>query len=61
MPVNMHHFHIHNYGQHTEITFHLRLSGAITLEEAHKIATDMENSIRDELSIEATIHMEPIV
>lgn len=61
MPVNIHHFHIHNYGQHTEITFHLRVSGAITLEQAHQIATEMENEIRKELNIEATIHMEPIV
>jgi len=61
IPVNMHHFHIHNYGQHTEITFHIRLSGTLTLEESHHIASEMESAIREELNMEATIHMEPIV
>ena len=55
-----HHFHIHEYGNHTELTFHINLSNDISLEDAHIIATKIENSIREKLNIEATIHMEPL-
>lgn len=55
-----HHFHIHEYGNHTELTFHINLSNDISLENAHIIATKIENSIREKLNIEATIHMEPL-
>ena len=55
-----HHFHIHEYGDHTELTFHIYLSKDISLEEAHRIASNIENSIRENLNIEATIHMEPL-
>jgi cation diffusion facilitator family transporter len=59
LPVNIHHIHMHRYGNHTELTFHIRLEGKITLQEAHNIASDIEDSIRSELNIESTIHMEP--
>lgn len=55
-----HHFHIHEYGNHTELTFHINLSNDVSLEDAHIIATKIENSIREKLNIEATIHMEPL-
>lgn len=61
MPIDIHHIHVHKYGQHTEITFHMRLAASITLEQSHKIASDIEHSLREELNVEATIHMEPIV
>ena len=54
-----HHFHIHNYGDHTELTFHLKLDGGYSLDHAHDIATEIEERINEELSIETTIHMEP--
>lgn len=54
-----HHFHIHNYGDHTELTFHLKLDGAYSLDHAHDIATEIEERINEELNIETTIHMEP--
>jgi len=60
IDTNMHHFHIHNYGNHTELTFHIKLPGTNSLYYAHEIATQIENEIQDELNIEATIHMEPI-
>jgi divalent metal cation (Fe/Co/Zn/Cd) transporter len=30
------------------------------LEEAHRIAEELENKIREEMNIEATIHLEPL-
>lgn len=58
--VHAHHFHIHDYGGHTELTFHIRLPQKMTLEEAHDIANRIENYIKSELDIDATIHIDPI-
>ena len=57
---SLHHFHIHIYGSHTEITFHIRFPKDMTVFEAHNMATVFENAIREKLSIEATIHIEAI-
>jgi cation diffusion facilitator family transporter len=59
LDVNFHHLHIHNYGNHNEITFHIKLPAHISLKEAHKVSEDIENTIRKEMNIEATIHIEP--
>jgi len=58
--VHAHHFHMHDYGGHTELTFHIRLAQEMTLEEAHDIATGIENTIKDDLNIDATIHVDPV-
>ncbi len=57
--VHLHHIHIHNYGDHTELTCHIKLQPELTLHNAHEIATKIENAIREETGIIATIHMEP--
>jgi cation diffusion facilitator family transporter len=57
--LDIHHVHIHNYGNHKEITFHMRVD-EVSLNRGHWLATEMENAIRDELSMEATIHVEPL-
>jgi len=59
LDVNFHHLHVHNYGNHNEITFHIKLPAHITLAEAHKISEEIERAIRKEMSIESTIHIEP--
>ena len=56
----IHHFHEHKYGKHIEITFHIQLPGNMNLKNAHNIANEIEEEIRKNLNIEATIHMEPI-
>ncbi len=56
----LHHLHIHRYGNHTEITFHIRLPKDYNLDKVHNIATIIETNIREELDIEATIHTEPL-
>jgi cation diffusion facilitator family transporter len=58
--IYMHHFHLHRYGHHTEITFHICLPGEKSIEEGHYTATLIEENIREKLSIEATIHVEPV-
>ena len=34
MEIYMHHFHLHNYGDHNELTFHIRLPDNMTIKEA---------------------------
>jgi len=53
-----HHLHCHNYGHHKEITFHIVLPAEMKLKDAHEIAEKIENSIRKELRIEPTIHID---
>ena len=59
LDVNPHHFHLHRYGDHIELTFHLTMDSSLTLEEAHAKAHLIEQELRDQMGIEATIHMEP--
>ena len=54
-----HHIHVHHYGAHTEMTMHIKLDKGLSLEEAHNIASMIEDDIRTRLGIEATIHTEP--
>ena len=54
-----HHFHLHTYGDHKELTFHIMMKGSLEIETAHEIATLIEAALRKEMNIEATIHVEP--
>lgn len=56
----LHHVHVHRYGNHTELTFHVRLPGDLTISQAHEIVNEFENEIRVRMQTEATIHMEPV-
>ena len=53
-----HHYHIHHYGDHIEFTFHIKVPGEETVEEAHRKATLIEMQIKTELKLDATIHIE---
>ena len=57
--VHLHHLRIHYYGQHKEMTAHIKLRGTLTLKQSHDVATTIENMIRDELGILTTLHVEP--
>jgi cation diffusion facilitator family transporter len=54
----LHHFHIHRYGNHTELTFHIKLPGNISLEDANKITSVFIKRIKDDLNIFATIYID---
>ncbi len=58
--LRLHHFHIHNYGQHQELTFHMKFKESTTVYDAHEIATKIEKQIHEKLNIESTIHIEPL-
>jgi cation diffusion facilitator family transporter len=58
--VHPHHFHIHNYVAHQELTFHIKVDNSLSIVHAHKIATDIEEKIFEQYGIVATVHIEPI-
>jgi cation diffusion facilitator family transporter len=57
---NLHHFHIHDYVVHKELTLHLRLNKDMTIEEGHKIATAIEDMVQEKFNMDTTIHVEPL-
>jgi len=54
-----HHFHLHTYGDHRELTFHIMLKGSLDITTGHQVANQIELALREEMEIEATIHVEP--
>lgn len=55
-----HHFHLHNYGKHRELTFHIKLPDSTTIASGHALATQIETRILQEMHMECTIHIEPV-
>lgn len=55
-----HHFHLHTYGEHRELTFHIMIKGTLDIRTGHEIANSIEKALLEEMDIEATIHVEPI-
>lgn len=58
--LSIHHFHLHNYVLHKELTLHIRLDKNLTIESGHKIATVIENLITEQFDMAATVHVEPL-
>lgn len=57
--LKLHHFHLHNYGQHRELTFHIKVKNETSVVDAHELATKIEDAISKKMSITTTIHIEP--
>lgn len=58
---DVHHIHIHDYGNQIEITFHVKLKGEKTLNEVHQKISLVEREIEKEIkNSSVTIHAEPI-
>jgi len=56
----VHHVHLHRYGEHKELTFHIALPEDIRLKEAHLIIEQVEKSVYTEMDMVATIHPDPM-
>lgn len=56
---HVHHLHLHRYGDHVELTLHLRLPPRMRLQEVHAIAHRVETALREEMGVEATVHVDP--
>lgn len=59
--VAAHHFHLHNYGKHQELTFHIKLDPHMTIAQGHHLATKIENDIADKMGYATTIHVEELM
>ncbi|HDS59537.1 MAG TPA: cation transporter [Thermoplasmatales archaeon] len=55
----VHHLHLHRYGDHVELTLHLHLPPDMRLREVHDIAHRVEEALREEMGVEATVHVDP--
>ena len=58
--VKLHHVHVHQYGEHREVSFHMCFPGDMLLERAHRMVDAVEERIRRQTGMEATIHMESV-
>ena len=56
--IKIHHIHLHRYGNHRELTFHIMLPEEMKLGQAHQIATQLEEKINNNMGVETTIHLE---
>jgi len=56
---SVHHFRLHNYGEHKELNIDIRLPSEMSVLDAHVIATAVEKSIYFQLKIKTTVHIEP--
>ncbi|TLX77119.1 cation transporter [Labilibacter sediminis] len=58
--IDPHHFLLHKYGHHSELTFHISLHGSMSLTEAHNIATKYEKAVEEKHNIGVTIHIDSL-
>jgi cation diffusion facilitator family transporter len=57
---DVHHIHVHDYGEKREITVHIRLKSDMRLDDVHRKVTEVEYCIKQEIDdAEITIHAEP--
>ncbi len=59
LDVTPHDFRLHNYIQNQELTLHIVLSDEMTVGESFEITSRIEHALREELSLNATVHIEP--
>lgn len=59
-PLHIHHINLHNYGNHTEMSCHIKLPPEMPLNEAHEICSKIEQAIKKEFGYISTVHPEPI-
>jgi len=58
--LKLHHFHLHNYVSHKELTLHMMINQDSTVKNGHDIATAIEQMIMEKYGIDTTIHIEPL-
>jgi cation diffusion facilitator family transporter len=57
--LDCHHFHVHRYGDHVEVTLHVYVSPEMTVSQAHNISNAISELLRDRFDMVATVHVEP--
>ena len=56
---NIHSIYVHDYGHIKILTFHVEMNGSLSLDDAHKIADDLEDKIMKTTHYFPVIHVEP--
>lgn len=56
---DVHHFHLHKYGDHFELTFHIRLNHNTSIQSAHELISQIESLLQEKYHFDVTIHVEP--
>lgn len=59
IELHPHHFHVHQYGEHKELTFHVMMPKEWQISFGHDILLQIEELLRSRLQLEATIHVDP--
>ncbi|MCF8366430.1 MAG: cation diffusion facilitator family transporter [Bacteroidales bacterium] len=59
LKLNIHHLHMHCYGEHKELTFHINLPGKMNVEDAHDLVDEIEKQVEIDLNFIATVRVEP--
>jgi len=59
LDLHIHHIHLHSYGHHKELTFHIKLPRDMQVDAAHDLADRIEKQIRTDHGMITTIHIEP--
>lgn len=60
LPLHLHHIHLHDYGNHKELSCHIKLPPDMPLKKAHEICSKVEHSIKQHFGYISTVHPEPI-
>lgn len=55
-----HEIRVHDYGTKKVMSLHIAVEESITVKDAHLIATEVEDTIRQTLGMEPTVHVEPL-
>lgn len=58
--VHAHHLQIHEYGDHKEVVFHIRLPENWSLREVHDLVDLLEEAVEQKLEGDVNIHVDPI-
>lgn len=58
--VQAHHLQIHEYGDHKEVVFHIRLPGNWSLQEVHDLVDKLEDAVEEKLGGDVNIHVDPV-
>ncbi len=53
-----HHFHLHSYGDHNELSFHIVLHPEMPLRDVNQLMCEIRNRVRNELDVEPTIQVD---
>lgn len=56
---DVHHFHLLKYGDHFELTFHIRLDSNTSIQSAHELTSQIESLLEEKYNFNVTIHVEP--